>query len=69
MLRHLAREKIANCFGNLAGVGFKREVACVEEADFGVRNIALEGRRSSGDEETARQSAARWTKAFAAEDG
>jgi len=50
-LGSLRARKSLIALANLTGVGFESEVACAEEADLGVGNIAPERFRSSGDEE------------------
>src|SRR5579859_7380127 len=37
-----AREKIANGRRDLRGVGLQRKMPCIEEADDGMRHVALE---------------------------
>ena len=44
-------EEIADLLRDLLRVGLQREVSGVEQADIGIRNIALEGFGSRGHEE------------------
>src|SRR5262249_36643144 len=43
LLRQTAREEVADDPGDLRSLAFQREVTGVEQVDFGVRVVALEG--------------------------